>query len=143
MTKGRFVRSFLLLLALGFLGTILWSFWVDSLRPLIRQGNYVAAIAEMGGFLLVLAALGPMVYSAYLIIRDTRLLWANPHFQQKVYIVQHRKEFPAEVVRRTRWENLVSLWQVWRPALLWMGLGWGVLIVGSLLIRLAEGDLSK
>ncbi len=97
MTKARFVRFFLLLLAWGFLSTILWPFWVDSLCPLIRQGNYVAAVAETGGFLLVLAALGPMVYSV---------------------------------------AGLAS-----RPAL--DGFRVGVLIVASLLIRLAEGYLSK
>lgn len=143
MITRRIGCFFLFLFGLGFIGSIFWSFWVDTLRPFLRQENYTGAIVETGGFLLALVAIGLMGYSAHLFLRNIRALWANPDFQQRVYIVQHKKEFTPEVVNRARWENLVSLWHAGLPALPWMGLGWGLLFIAGLLLQTAERSLTN
>ncbi len=134
-------RLVLILIALACLASLFWSFWTETLQPFIRQKQYVAAAVEAGGFLLALASVGLMAYSAYLFLKATFVLWQDPHFQYKVAIVQNKRNFPPDVVRRTRRENLAALWLAWRPALVWMGVGWGVMMVAGLLIRLAEGRL--
>ncbi len=141
MTIRRTARFLLVLLALAFIGSIFWSFWIDTLRPSLRQENYTFAVVETGGFLFAVLAAGLMVYSAYIFLRNMYALWMDPDFQLRVHVVQHRKEFPREVVRRARRENAAALLRAGLPALPWFGLGWGFLLIGAFLIRTAEGNL--
>ncbi len=54
-----------------FVGSILWSMWVETLRPLFRQGNTAAIINNLVGRPLILIGVGIFVYGGVVFMRDT------------------------------------------------------------------------
>ncbi len=138
---SRIARIILLLGALACIGSILWSFWVETLMPILQRGEYIAAGLTATAFLLFMIGAGCMVYSAYIFLRNTYRLFRDATFQQSVHIVQNRKNCPPDRVRQARKENLRALWLAWRPALPWMVLGWLIFAIGGVVIHLAEGKL--
>lgn len=137
------LRLLILLAAILFVGSALWSFWSESLQPIIKQGDYLAAGLEAGGFVVIWLGVGLIAYSAFLVLRNTyRLFTQDAVFQHNVAIVRQRQQHTPEAVREARRSNLRALWQAWRPALPWMLGGWIVLAVGGFLVRLAERSLS-
>jgi len=118
----------------AFVGSILWSMWVDTLRPLIREGDSQAVFFNLVGLPLILIGVGIFVYGGYVFVRDTFGSFGNENLLQNVAVIRtkpSRKEVTA-----AQWQNMRFLWQAWKPGLAWLALGFLIIAVGGFLINL-------
>ena len=93
-------------LALGlFVASILWSMWVDSLRPIVRAGDAGRALLMASGLALVLVGVAGMLQGAWLVLRGGLSLLADETFAARVQVIRDAAA-GAEARAEARRENL-------------------------------------
>ena len=118
----------------AFVGSILWSMWVDTLQPLVREGDSQAVAFHLVGLPLILVGVGIFVYGGFVFVRDTVGSFGNEKLLQNVAVIRtkpSRKEVTA-----AQWQNVRFLWQAWKPGLAWLALGFLLIAAGGFLINL-------
>lgn len=118
----------------AFVGSILWSMWVDTLRPLIQEGDSWAVAFNLVGLPLILLGVSIFVYGGYVFVRDTFTSFGNEKLLQNVAVIR-AKPSPKDV-NAARWQNVRFLWQAWKPGLAWLALGFLIIAAGGFLINL-------
>jgi hypothetical protein len=116
-----------------FVGSILWSMWVDTLRPLILAGDTRAVIFNIIGLPLILVGVALFAYGGYVFVKDTFRSFQDETMLQNMAII--RSQSTRQAIRAARLETLRIFWRVWKPGLARMGLGFLILMLGSFLIN--------
>ena len=117
-------------LAAVFVGSILWSMWVETLLPLIRAGDTRAVWLHVVGLPLILLGTAVIVYGGFIFIRDTFRAYGHETVQENLAAVRANQATLA-----MRWQNLKILFRAWVPGLRWLGLGFLLIAVGGFLIN--------
>lgn len=133
MNTTRIWKVIGILVLAAFVGSILWSMWVDTLLPLIREGDSRAVAFNLVGLPLILVGVGIFVYGGFVFVRDTFGSFGDEKLLQNVAVIRtkpSRKEVAA-----ARWQNMGMLWQAWKPGLAWLALGFLIIAAGGFLIN--------
>ena len=117
-------------LAAVFVGSILWSMWVETLLPLIRAGDTRAVWLHVVGLPLILLGTAVIVYGGFIFIRDTLRAYGHETVQENLAAVRANQATLA-----MRWQNLKILFRAWVPGLRWLGLGFLLIAAGGFLIN--------
>lgn len=117
-------------LAALFVGSILWSMWVDTVRPLLVEGDTVGVMLHLVGLPLILAGTAVIVYGGALVVRATFQAMGSDEISDN--LAQMRASGGAGA----RWANARILFRAWLPGLGWMGLGFLLIAIGGFLINL-------
>ncbi|MCB8945946.1 MAG: hypothetical protein H6658_19545 [Ardenticatenaceae bacterium] len=128
---GKFIGTAVLVI---FVGSILWSMWAETLYPLIRAGDWRSVVLHLVGLPLILVGVGMFVYGGYVFVRGTLGAYADEQMVQSMLTI--RSKSPRKEVTAARWQTLRIFWQMWKRGLAWLGLGFLVLAVGSVVINL-------
>jgi hypothetical protein len=123
------------LIVIGFVASILWSMWVDTLQPLIRAGDVQALIYNLVGLPIILLGTGIFVYGGVRFVRATLNAMAEPHTLDNYARIQAGNMLPDDL-RQARMENLKALWNAWKVPLFWLALGFALIALGGFLINL-------
>ncbi|MCX6034034.1 MAG: hypothetical protein NTV38_03515 [Chloroflexi bacterium] len=123
------------LLLIAFIASIVWSFWFETLQPLIRAGDRRTATFNLIGFPILLTGMIIFVYGGWIFVLDTlRLFSGDKAFVRSVEIV--REKSPGKDVKSARLENVRTLWRTWQRGLRWLGFGAGVFVIGGIIINM-------
>jgi hypothetical protein len=122
------------LLLIGFIVSILWSMWVDTLQPLIRVGDTRALLFNIAGLPMILLGTGLIVYGGLLFVRGTFTAMSAPKTVDNITRIRTRNSTP-EGLQRARLENLKALWDAWKRPLLWLAFGFALIALGGFLIN--------
>lgn len=134
-TSDKLFRWLVWLLVIGFVASILWSMWVDTLQPLIQSGDKRAVLFNLIGLPVILLGTGVIVYGGFLFVRGTFTTMASPEIAENVARIRAGGSAPDDL-RRVRRANLKALWDAWKYPLLWLGLGFAMIALGGFLINL-------
>jgi hypothetical protein len=134
-TTDKIIRWFGLLILAGFIASILWSMWVDTLLPLMRAGDTRALTFNLIGLPTILLGTGLIVYGGLLFVRSTFTSMAAPQIVENIARIRAGVSAPHDL-RRARIENLKALWNAWKRPLLWLASGFALIALGGLLINL-------
>jgi hypothetical protein len=115
-------------------GSVLWSMWVDTLRPLIVAGDSRAVVFNLIGLPLILIGVSIFVYGGYVFVRDTYRSYGDETLLESMVII--RSKASRKEVAAARWHTLRVFWQAWKPGLARLALGFLLLAVGGFLINL-------
>ena len=116
-----------------FVGAILWSMWVETLRPLFRQGDTAAIINNLVGLPLILIGVGIFVYGGIVFVRDTFGALGDEAMQKNTAVITAKPSL--QEVAQARKQNMLALFRAWKAGLGWLTLGFFLLAVGSYLIN--------
>jgi hypothetical protein len=122
------------LILAGFIASILWSMWVDTLLPLMRAGDTRAVIFNLIGLPTILLGTGLVVYGGLLFVRSTFTSMAAPQTVENIVRIRAGESAPDDL-RRARIENLKALWYAWKRPLLWLAFGFALIALGGYLIN--------
>lgn len=117
-----------------FIGSILWSMWVDTLYPLIRAGDIRAVIFNLIGLPLILIGVGIFVYGGYLFVKRTFGSFGDEQMIESAAVIRAKPS--SKEVAAARWQTLRLFWRAWLPGLLWLAMGFLLIAVGGFLINL-------
>jgi hypothetical protein len=132
--SDKFFRIFGWLILIGFVASILWSMWVDTLQPLIRTGDTRALILNMIGLPVILLGAGIFVYGGLLFVRRTFNALGATQTAENMALMRGGKLPPGEL-RQARMQNLKALWDAWKHPLLWLASGFALIALGGFLIN--------
>lgn len=121
-------------LLIAFVGSILWSMWVDTLRPLIQAGDPLAVLYNLIGLPLILIGTGIFVYGGYVFVRDTFSSYQDQSLLQNAAVIRAKPS--RQAVRAARWQTLRHFWRTWKPGLARLALGFILIALGGFLINL-------
>lgn len=79
------------LILIGFVASILWSMWVDTLQPVIRTGDTRALILHMIGLPVILLGAGIFVYGGLLFVRRTFNAMGAPQTAETMALMRDGK----------------------------------------------------
>jgi hypothetical protein len=133
-TTDKIIRWVGWLILAGFIASILWSMWVDTLLPLIRAGDTRALIFSLIGLPTILLGTGLVVYGGLLFVRSTFTSMAAPETVENIARIRAGESAPDDL-RRARIENLKALWSAWKLPLFWLALGFVLIALGGFLIN--------
>jgi len=133
-TSDKIFRVIGWLFLIGFIVSIFWSMWVDTLQPLIRSGDSQALIYNLIGLPIILLGTGIFVYGGVLFVRRTFNAFDTPQAVENIALIQSGELTPEEL-RRARLENLRALWAAWKFPLLWLVFGFALIALGGFLIN--------
>lgn len=119
---------------IGFVGSILWSMWVDTLQPLIRAGDTRGLIFNLVGLPIILLGTGIFVYGGFRFVRATFHAMQEPGAVANIARIQEGG-LPSDELRLARMENLRTLWNAWKVPLLWLAFGFALIALGGFLIN--------
>jgi hypothetical protein len=122
------------LILVGFITSILWSMWADTLKPLIQTGDIRALLFNILGLPIILLGTGIFVYGGLLFLRRTFTVMDAPESVENITLIQSGESTPEEL-RRARMENLKALWNAWKPPLFWLAIGFALIALGGFLIN--------
>ncbi|HUF00643.1 MAG TPA: hypothetical protein VMN99_15420 [Anaerolineales bacterium] len=115
-------------------GSVLWSMWVDTLRPLIQAGDLRAVVFNLIGLPLILVGVGIFVYGGVVFVRDTFQSYQDETLLENMVIIRAKPS--RESVTAARWQTLRIFWRVWKPGLARLALGFLLIAIGGFLINL-------
>lgn len=72
----------------AFVGSILWSMWVDTLYPLIREEDWRAVAFHLIGLPLILLGAGIIVYGGYVFVLRTFSSFQDETLLQNITIIR-------------------------------------------------------
>lgn len=133
-TSDKLFRWLGWLLLVGFVASVLWSMWADTLQPLIRAGDTRALLFNLVGLPLILLGTGFIVYGGLLFIRSTFTAVSEPKTVDNIARIYAGTSTPDDLWR-ARLENLKALWEAWKRPLLWMVFGFALIALGGFLIN--------
>lgn len=133
-TTDKIIRWVGWLVLTGFIASILWSMWVDTLLPLVRAGDTRAVIFNLIGLPTILLGTGLVVYGGLLFVRSTFTSMAAPQTVENIVRIRAGGSTPDDL-RRARIENLKALWYAWKRPLLWLAFGFALIALGGYLIN--------
>ncbi len=121
-----------------FFASIIWSMITETLLPLWRDGQLVELGLNLIGLPIILAGTGLFGWGGLLFVRDTHALISDDDFVGRAELIRDRG-----VPRRERWaaqgQQFGLMLRRWRRGALWLGLGYGLIVIGGLIINpLAE-----
>lgn len=122
------------LVLIGFVGSILWSMWVDTLQPLIRAGDTQALIFNLVGLPIILLGTGIFVYGGFRFVRATFHSMQEPGAVENIARIQEGS-LPPDELQQARMENLRALWTAWKRPLAWLAFGFALIALGGFLIN--------
>jgi hypothetical protein len=117
-----------------FVGSVLWSMWVETLWPLIVVGNWRAVVLHLIGLPLILIGVSIFVYGGYLFVRDTYSSYGDEGLLQSMTVI--RSKSSREEVSAARRQTLRIFWRAWKLGLAWLALGFLCIALGGFLINL-------
>lgn len=121
----------LLLVGVLFVGSILWSMWAETVRPLLIAGDTRGVVLHLVGLPLILAGTAVIVYGGIVFVRATFAAFGNETLQQNARAIRAKQASAA-----MRWQNAKILFRAWRPGTLWLLLGFALIAAGGFLINL-------
>lgn len=133
-TSDKLFRWLVWLLVIGFVASILWSMWVDTLQPLIQSGDTRAVLFNMIGLPTILLGTGLIVYGGFLFVRSTFTAMSTPETVENIARIRAGDSMPEDL-QRARFENLKALWSAWKFPLFWLVFGFGLIALGGFLIN--------
>jgi hypothetical protein len=133
-TSDRLFRWLGWLLVIGFIASILWSMWVDTLQPLIRAGDTRALLYNILGLPAILLGTGLIVYGGFLFVRSTFTAMSAPETAENIARIRAGDAVPEDL-QRARLENLKTLWGAWKMPLFWLVFGFILIALGGFLIN--------
>jgi len=119
----------LAILGASVLAAILWSFFTDTLQPLLHRGAYWQAASNILGFGLILTGLGFLIFGGLSFLAGSYQTLQSPLLRKNRE--QIRANTSPESVRQARHENMRLLWRTWKSALRWIGLGILLITLGA------------
>lgn len=133
-TSDKLFRWLVWLLVIGFVASILWSMWVDSLQPLIQSGDTRAVLFNLIGLPAILLGTGLIVYGGFLFVRSTFTAMSAPETVENIARFRAGESVPEDL-RQARLENLRALWGAWKFPLFWLVFGFLLIALGGFLIN--------
>lgn len=133
-TSDKIIRWFGWLVLAGFIASILWSMWVDTLQPLIQAGDTRALIFNLIGLPTILLGTGLVVYGGLLFVRGTFTTMAAPETVENIAHIQAGVSVPDDL-QQARLVYLKTLWAVWKRPLFWLAFGFGLIALCGFLIN--------
>lgn len=133
-TSDKLFRWLGWLLLVGFVASVLWSMWADTLQPLIRAGDTRALLFNLVGLPSILMGTGFIVYGGLLFMRSTFTAVSEPKTVDNIARIYAGTSTPDDLWR-ARLENLKALWEAWKRPLLWMVFGFALIALGGFLIN--------
>jgi hypothetical protein len=129
------VKWIVIVLAVLFVGSVLWSFIAETLLPYLAEGNSGAVLRNLVGFPIILLGTAIFVYGGYIFVRDTFGAMQSP--QLRANVVQIREGGTSrDAISRARRENFWMLLRSWKAGTLRMVLGFALIALGGWLINL-------
>lgn len=116
-----------------FIFSILWSMWVDTLRPLLRSGDTAGFINNIIGLPIILLATAVIIYGGYRVIKATMSVFGSEQMQENMAIIHGRGEKTA--VSQARRQNALGFFRAWANGGAIMLLGFGLMALGGWLIN--------
>ncbi len=116
-----------------FIGSVLWSMWVDTLRPLLRSGDTAGFMNNLIGLPIILVATAVIVYGGYRVLMATLTTFGSENLQKNLAVITGKE---ARTNRRAaQWENAKMFFRGWAPGAAIMLLGFVLMGVGGWLIN--------
>ena len=116
-----------------FVGSILWSMWVDTLRPIVQSGDEAAIVNNLIGLPLILLATAIIIYGGWRVVKATFNMMQDEALQENVDVI--RKKGDKTAVRQARIQNAMLLFRAWANGAAIMALGFGLMAIGGWLIN--------
>lgn len=116
-----------------FAGSILWSMWVDTLRPLLRSGDTAAFINTLIGLPIILLGTAAIVYGGYRVIKSTFAVFGSEQVQDNIGVIRQSEKKAA--VRQAQRQNGLAFFRAWSAGGGIMLLGFGLIGLGGWLIN--------
>ena len=132
--EGRIWKFVGIAALIALVGSILWSMWAETLRPLIEAGDSRAVMLHLIGLPLILIGVSIFTYGGYLFVRNTYGSYEDETLLQNMAIIRAKPS--PEDVSAARRQTVRVFWQAWKPGLARLGLGFLILAVGGFLINL-------
>lgn len=133
-TSDKVFRWIVWLLVIGFVASILWSMWVDTLQPLVQAGDARALLFNLIGLPAILLGTGLIVYGGFLFVRSTFTAMSAPETVENIARIRAGDSVPEDL-RRARFENMKALWNAWKRPVFWFVLGFALIALGGFLIN--------
>ena len=116
-----------------FVASILWSMWVETLRPLLRSGDTAAFVNNLIGLPITLIATGFIIYGGYrVILASLSTLTSDPVKKNLAVITSEEKD---DGLRSAQLQNAMMFFRAWVPGGSIMLLGFGLMALGGWLIN--------
>lgn len=120
-----------ILLAVVFVGSMIWSVIFETLLPLWRTEQILEMRLNIFGIPIIFSGAGVFVYGGLLFLRGTlQVIWSDEMAAEIEKISAAPRDSNA-----ARWQTLRLLFQAWKRGLLWLVGGFGLIIAGSILIN--------
>lgn len=133
-TTDKVFRWIVWLLVIGFVASILWSMWVDTLQPLVKGGDARALLFNLIGLPAILLGTGLIVYGGFLFVRSTFTAMSAPETVENIARIRAGDSVPEDL-RQARFENMKALWNAWKRPVFWFVLGFALIALGGFLIN--------
>jgi hypothetical protein len=119
-----------------------YSFYTETIHHVFKEGNTLFGVMGTAGFIIILAGTSLFAYGGYIIYTNTiRLFRENEKLIQNIAVMRS-PDTDRETKRKVRKENYQFLKQAWRPSFLFLGIGPLIIIIGAIILNIAEGTIS-
>ena len=115
-------RIVLILIALAFVGSVLYSMWVDTLQPVYATGDMVATLRTLGSLITILIGTAIFVFGGFQFLRD-------------VFSAFSTELQPLEMPG-ARWHNFKALLKSFVRGTLIMLFGFALIALGGWLLNM-------
>lgn len=126
----------------AFLLMVVGSMITETLLPLWRVGAYAELALNCLGLPIILAGTLTFVWGGWRFLVGTGSVTGGDVAFGERSIRLRDPETPTAEKRRLEGEQLGALWRAWKPGLAWLAAGFGLILVGSLIINWLPDVLS-
>ncbi|MCW5874298.1 MAG: hypothetical protein KIS88_06590 [Anaerolineales bacterium] len=128
-------RYLLILVALVFFGSIIWSMGFETLLPLLRDEQWLALLANLLGLPLILIGTAGMCWGLWVFLRDTATFTSAPEWRSTQAQLRQVKVQGQE--RKAAQRKMLGLaWAGWKWSVIWLVGGIVLIIVGGIITNL-------
>ncbi|OFY20142.1 MAG: hypothetical protein A2W98_12415 [Bacteroidetes bacterium GWF2_33_38] len=118
-----------------------YSFITESLLSMIKRGQTISVVTEIIGFLIVVKGTALMVYGGYLLfIRTVALFLGSKTIYENIGLLRNPSTSKSDK-RKIRKENINLLIETWKPSFVYLILAPSLIVIGAILINIAEGTI--
>lgn len=120
-----------ILLIVVFIGSMVWSVIFETLLPMWRAEQILEMRLNIFGIPFIFSGAGVFIYGGLIFVRGTlNALWSDEMIAERAKISAAPRDSNT-----ARWQTLWLLFNGWKRGLLWLGVGFGLIVIGSVLIN--------